>query len=103
VHLGSLTEGDAFLEERWPEARAVSDPDKQLYAGFGLRRASFRQLFAPRVLLAGFRARRFGVGRPVGDPLMMSGWFLLDGDRILWKHVHAHAGEKRRFSEWPKS
>ncbi|MBC8451582.1 MAG: AhpC/TSA family protein [Planctomycetes bacterium] len=99
MHLGSPAEGDAFLEERWPEARAVSDPDKRLYAGFGLGRASVGQLFGPRVLLAGLKARRFGVGRPVGDPRMMSGWFLVDGDEVVWSHVHAHAGEERRFEE----
>ena len=99
MHLGTPAEGDAFLEQRWPGARAVSDPDRKLYTAFGLGRARIGQLFAPRVLLAGLRARRFGVGKPVGDPLVMSGWFLVDGGRVTWKHVHDHAGEERRYDE----
>lgn len=99
MHLGTPAEGDAFFEERWPEARAVSDPNQELYRAFGLGRGRIGQLFGPRVLWAGIKARRFGVGKPVGDPLVMSGWFLVQGDRLTWSHVHGHAGEARRFGE----
>jgi hypothetical protein len=99
VHLGTPAQGDAFLGKRWPEARAVSDPDQALYSAFDLGRGRIGQVFGPRVLWAGFKARRFGVGKPVGDPLVMSGWFLLDDGRVTWRHVHAHAGEARRFDE----
>lgn len=99
MHLGTPSEGDAFLESRWPEARAVSDPSKLLYRGFGLQRARLSQLFGPKALLAGIRARSFGAGRPKGDPMMMSGWFLVDGGEIVWRHVHQHAGEERRMAE----
>jgi hypothetical protein len=99
VHLGSPDDGETFFGERWPEARAVSDESKELYAELGLGRGSVGQLFSPRVVLAGLRARRHGVGRPVGDPMMMSGWFLIDRGRVVWSHVHAHAGEERRYDE----
>jgi hypothetical protein len=99
VHLGTPAEGDAFLGERWPEARAVSDPDQQLYSALGLGRGRLGQLFGPRVLLAGLKARRFGVGKPVGDPLVMSGWFLVEGGRVVWEHRHEHAGAERRYDE----
>ncbi|MDF1800630.1 MAG: hypothetical protein P1V81_15745 [Planctomycetota bacterium] len=99
MHLGTPDEADAFLGERWPEARAVSDPDRKLYRAFGLGRWSVFQLFAPRVLLAGLRARGFGVGKPVGDPMARSGWFLVEDGRVTWSQVHAHAGEARRFDE----
>lgn len=97
--MGSSEEGERFFDERWPEARAVSDESKQLYAGFGLATGSLGQLLGPRVLWAGVRAalRGHGVGKPVGDPTMMSGWFLVHGNDVLWEHVHEHAGAPRRF------
>jgi hypothetical protein len=101
VHMGSPEDGEAFLGARWPEARAVSDPDARLFAAFGLGRGRLGQLFGPRVWLAGAAAavRGHGVGLPVGDPRMMSGWFLLAGDRTAWSHVHEHAGARRRWDE----
>ena len=97
MHLATPGEGEAFFAERWPEARAVSDPDKDLYRGFGLARGSVGQLVGPGVWLSGLKAllKGHGGGRPQGDPLMMSGWFLLEGDRVLWSDVHEHAGAER--------
>jgi len=99
--MGSPAEGESFLGERWPEARAVSDPEKRLYAGFGLARGSAGQVLGPRVWLAGLKStlKGHGIGRPVGDPLMLSGWFLVDGDAVLWEHVHADSGDARRWDE----
>ena len=57
------------------------------------------QLFGPQVFLAGFKALRHGVGRPVGNPLRMSGWFLVDAPEVLWSHVHEHVGAEPRFEE----
>jgi len=99
VHLGTPAEGNAFLGERWPEARAASDPDMQLYRGFGLGRWNPFQLLNPRLAWAAFKARRFGVGKPVGDPFRKSGWFLVDDARVIWSQVHEHAGEERRYAE----
>jgi len=52
------------------------------------------------VFLAGMQSalKGHGIGRPVGDPLIMSGWFLLEGRRIRWRHVHVHAGDPRRWN-----
>lgn len=97
VHLGTTEEADAFLGKRWPEARAVSDPDRHLFRGFGLGRWTLAQLFAPRVWRAAWKALRFGVGKPVGDPLRKSGWYLVDGERVLWRQVHEHVGEEREY------
>ncbi len=101
MHLASPEEGESFLAERWPEARAVSDPDKVLYQGFGLTRGRLTQLFGPSVWMAGFRALRegHGGGRPQGDPLMMSSWFLVRDGAVVWRDLHEHAGSERRWDE----
>ena len=97
--MGNPDEGARFLEERWPEARAVSDEKKELYGAFGLSRGSLGQLLGPRVFLAGLQSalKGHGIGKPVGDPIQMSGWFLVDRKKILWRHVHEHAGAPRRW------
>ncbi len=99
--MGTPEEGEQFFADRWPEARAVSDPDKLLYRAFGLARGSVGQLLGPGVWRAGWRAFRagHGVGRPVGDPLMMSGWFLVRDGRVVWSDLHEHAGAERPYAE----
>lgn len=99
VHLGSPEEGERFFQSHWPEARAVSSEDEGLYEAFGLSHGSIGQLFGPRVFLEGLKAVRYGVGLPVGNPLRMSGWFLLDRAKVIWSHVHEHAGAPLRHEE----
>lgn len=99
VHLGTPAEGDAFLGKRWPEARAVSDPNRKLFHAFDLGRWTWTELFSPRVAWAALKAWRFGVGKPVGDPLRKSGWYLVDEGRVIWSQVHEHAGEERHYAE----
>lgn len=31
--------------------------------------------------------------------MRMSGWFLVDGDAVVWEHVHEHAGATRPYAE----
>ena len=101
MHLAGPPEGEKFFAWRWPEARAVSDPDEDLYRGFGLGNASVRQLAGPRVLFEWLRAvlQGNGIGRISGNPLRMSAWFLVHNGRIEWSHVHEHAGARRRWEE----
>ncbi len=105
VHMGSPEDGEAFLSKRWPEVPAISDPDKHLFQAFDLRRGSLGQLFGPRVFKAAFKSFANGhfIGAPKGDPMMLSGWFLIDPaggrPRITWAHAHANAGDARQVSE----
>jgi hypothetical protein len=101
VHLGSLEDGRKFFESRWPEARAVSDESEELYEAFGLGSGSVGQLFGPGPIWEGLKATLRGniVGMPVGNPMRMSGWFLVDRGKVAWSHVHEHAGSARRYDE----
>lgn len=101
VHLGTVSAGDAFFARRWPEARAVSDPGKRLYASFGLARGSLRQVMGPAVWMPGLRAllSGHGVGRPAGDTLQMCGHFLVRDGAIVWQHVHEHSADALRGDE----
>ncbi len=98
--MGDPRAADAFLATRWPEVTALSDPDKDLYHAFGLNRGSLASVAGPKVWVASVKAilSGHGVGRPVGDTLQMSGWFLIDGHTVRWRHVHASSGEERDYA-----
>lgn len=104
VYMGSVVEGEAFFATAWPEARAVSDPTKQLYSAFGLERGSVGQVFGPGVMACSLRAAGKGhvVGKPVGDPWQMPGLFLVQGPDVLWSHDFAHIGDHPDFTIMPK-
>lgn len=94
VHLGTPEQGETFFENLAPDARAVADPSLQLYHAFGVPRASALQLLDPRVWACGVRAVGGGYkpGKPIGDPLVMPGLFLVEGGRVTWEFVPGHMG-----------
>lgn len=100
MHPATPEAGDRFFDARWPEARAVSDEKGELYRAFGLKRGSVGQVAGPKVWLPGLRALlEHGVGKPEGDPMLLSGWFLLDGGGVAWEQRHASSGETRQWAE----
>jgi hypothetical protein len=103
-HLGDKEQGDAFFSAQAPEARAVADPKQDFYKALGVPKAAKLQLFDPRVWACGIRASRKGhkAARPVGDPFMMPGLFLVEGDRITWKFIPEHMGELPRVADIPR-
>jgi hypothetical protein len=103
VHQGTTQVADGVLGKVWPGVPAVSDPDRSLYLGFGLARASLGQLLRPRAWRDSVRAllKGHGIGRPRGgDVLQMPGAFLVAGDRITWEHpFEGGAGDLPDWSE----
>lgn len=92
---GTVKEGEDFFGRFWPEARAVSDPSQTFYHAFGLGRGGVSELLGPRVWISGLRAALKGnsVGKPVGDPRIMPGLFLVKNRTIVWQHHFRHAGD----------
>ena len=99
VTLGDAAETASFLATRWPQARAIADPDRQLRTAFGIRRGGAREFLAPGVWLAGLRAalKGSGLGKPAGDVRSMPGMALVADGRLLWEQVFQHAGSKPDF------
>ncbi len=98
VFQGSDRVGKAILGERWPEARGIADPDLKWYKKFGIRSASLLQMVGPGVLLSGARATLKGhtqaVGRPIGDPSLLTSAYLVQPDgRITWQFHSGHVGD----------
>lgn len=98
---GDVSEGARFFRKHWPEAHAVADEERLFFDAFGCRRATFRQLFGARALAASLRALRKGngIGKPVGDPVVMPGALLLRGEQVVWEHDFEHAGDHPDWSE----
>lgn len=99
VFQGSLAQGQAFFSELWPEARAIADPRRHLYAAFGIKRGSLNQVFGVGAIWASTRAMREGhtPNVPIGDPMMMPGMFLIYEDSIVWQHRFKHIGDHPDF------
>jgi hypothetical protein len=93
--------GAPFFDQLWPEARAVSDPNRLFYQAFNIQQGSIGQLFGPEVMVCGLRATAKGhlVGKPQGDVWVMPGLFLIKGNKIIWQHDFRHAGDHPDFSK----
>jgi hypothetical protein len=94
-------ESEAFFRDRWPEAPVVTDPERLFFTAFRRRRGRFGELLGPAVWAAAVRAalRGHGVGRPVGDPRILPGVFLVSGERILWEQDFRHIGQRPDYAE----
>jgi hypothetical protein len=102
---GSVDEGRAFFEQRFPQARAVADLPRAFYTAAGLQQANTAQLFSPRLMMCTLRATAKGntqrLGRVIGDPWMMPGVMLLQQGKLLWQHEFLHAGDHPDFRRVP--
>ncbi len=101
VHMGAEDKAQEFFEKRWASVPAIQDEQKVLYRDFALEQGSLLQVLGPRALWAGIKGlvQGHGVGKPEGDPMMMSGRFLIHGERILWQDIHEHAGAGTEYRE----
>jgi hypothetical protein len=103
VHLGSPSEGSAFLSRAGLDGvHHVSDPKARVYEAFGLERGSLRQLFGPAVMKRGIEAGLFGghgIGLLAGDGTRMPGVFLVHRGEILRAFVHRDAGERPSYAD----
>ena len=89
VHQGSEEVADALMPKLWSDVPAISDPERKLYIGFGLKRTTAMKLLHPLAFIHGLRAllKGHGIGSPRGaDVLQMPGAFLVHDGRIVWEH-----------------
>lgn len=95
AYMGSPRVGQGFFKDRWPEVRAIADAELRFYDAFGIKRGGLKELVGPGVIAASARAMLKGnlQGRTVGDPYILPGGFLVQGDEVLWEHRYSHAGD----------
>jgi len=101
--------GQTFLDQHSaPEAKGtalgIADPDQVLHRAFEVPRGGWREMFGLRSWVAGARATMRGklIGAKVGDGWTLPVWTVIDGDRVLWRWVGTHAGDRPDRAEIPK-
>lgn len=99
VYQGSAKAGEEFFGKFWQEARAIADRPKRFYNAFGLRHGTLTQLLGPRVWVRGIEAAAKGnfIGKPVGDPLVLPGYFLIYDNKIVWQYLSQHSADHPDF------
>ncbi len=101
VHMASDRQAElVFRLYGLEDVPRFSDPDRSLYAAFGLRRATVRELLSADLLKRGLEAcvhDRHAMGIPRGDPMQMPGVFVVDRGWILTRFVHEHPWDRPDF------
>lgn len=95
--------GKPFFDRFWPEARALSDPQRALYRALGVERMGLKEMLHPGVIACSLRAAGKGnvQTKPTADQMQMPGAFLVQGGRILWQHDYAHSGDSPDWGKLP--
>jgi AhpC/TSA family len=78
----------------------VSDPHRQLYQAFRLKRGRLGQMFGWRVWWRGLQANRHGVGFLEGDGFQMPGVVLVRQGSIMAQQVFETAADKVDWPGW---
>ncbi|HLZ69320.1 MAG TPA: peroxiredoxin-like family protein [Dehalococcoidia bacterium] len=97
ITMGKPAQAAEFCREQRLSYTCLSDPARNSYRAFGLRRGSTADVMGPGPMLAGLRAASKGhfVGRPVDDVYQLGGSFLVDtAGRIAYAHYPRHAGDQ---------
>lgn len=96
VSMANVEETAAFRERLRSPHPFIADPDRRLYAAFGLGRGEGKQIFNLKTFARGFGAMLRGhwVGKPVGDPWQMPGVFVIESDgEVSWEYRSVHAAD----------
>ena len=80
VGLGAPQEAEAFRKEFDLSFPIVCDPERHLYAAYGLKKMSLWGFASPALLVKGVKALGQGhsMGLPKGDIYQLSGVFIID-------------------------
>jgi peroxiredoxin len=89
VGMGTPEESTSFKEKFGVPFPIISDPEKQVYRAFDLKRLSPLGFFSPAVALKGISAMAQGhtMGLPQGDVRQLPGVFIINTDgQIVYRH-----------------
>lgn len=78
----------------------ITNPNRDLYRAFGLKRGSLRQLFGLEVWKRGVKAGiqdGHGIGATEGDAMQMPGAFLLHEGKVIRSHRHHLASDRPNY------
>jgi len=101
VHMGTVESFAAFTAKyALSDVSAISDPERRIYRGLGLRRGKLSQLFGWSVWWRGqksfFEGHRLGALE--GDGTQMPGVFLIQRGRVVRRFIHADAADRPDYA-----
>ena len=99
VHMANNQIADGYLANYdLGECKHISDPKKEYYHTFGLRKGSFTQLYGLQTWVRGFapenKNNKLEVSKSLGDATQMPGIFHLFQGKILESYIHKLASDK---------
>lgn len=89
VGMGTPEESSAFEMKFDIPFPLISDPKRQLYRAFGLKKVSTLELLSPSVAFKGILAMTKGhtIGIPIGDVRQLPGVFIINTDgRVVYSY-----------------
>lgn len=84
VHMSKAENAKDFFGQRWPEARALGDPQQTFYRAFAVKNGSPVQFVKPGFWKAAWNAKSHGVGAPQGNTFRNPGVFLIRDTEIVF-------------------
>ena len=101
VHMGTAASfADFTAAYGLADVPAISDPERHLYRGLGLRRGRLSQLLGWRVWQRGLASFLAGhrPGALEGDGTQLPGVFLLHHGRVIRRYLHTHATDRPPYT-----
>jgi len=101
VHMGTVESFSAFTAKYGlSDVSAISDPERRIYRGLGLRRGKLSQLFGWSVWWRGQKSFFEGhrPGALEGDGTQMPGVFLIQRGRVVRRFIHADAADRPDYA-----
>lgn len=83
----------------------ISDPKCRYYAGFGLTKGNFNQLFGLQSFMRGFTAgviKGHGIGSQLGDGFQMPGVFVIQAGKIMESFIHKLSSDRPDYEKLAK-
>lgn len=93
--------GKAFVEEEGIDFPVFTDPSRESYKAFGMKRG-FRAVTGAKTMKHGARAAAGGFRqtKTKGDATQIGGVLVIDGDgTVVWEHIEQEAGDLCDFGE----
>ncbi len=81
----------------------ISDPERNFYYEFGLRKGTFTQLYGLSTWFRGFgtdtQKYKLELSKHLGDSTQMPGIFLLRNGEIVYDYIHKQASDRPNYDE----
>ncbi|MCZ2356792.1 MAG: hypothetical protein LC115_08930 [Bacteroidia bacterium] len=98
VHFDSVSNGQAFFQEHFPNSLHIADTEQKLYQLFGIQKITWASFLNFKMWLTGISFFLKGYfPKKQTDPSILSGTFLLKEGSVIWKHLARYPGDDTLF------